>query len=155
MTICADRVRLVVVIGRADADGEVAVETERLWQAYRRRNRLPEKLRVCEDTRAVRIQPGEHGVPAQPSQRELAIRTIEAHTARGKAIDVRRFHERMPVCADVGVQIVGDDEEDVRLPRGCVGGGGCGPCEDQAEEKEGCFHGRFDAVSQVRCPCCS
>jgi hypothetical protein len=121
VTICADRVRLVVVIGRADADGEVAVETERLWQAYRRRNRLPEKLRVCEDTRAVRIQPGEHGVPAQPSQRELAIRTIEAHTACGKAIDVRRFHERMPVCADVGVQIVGDDEEDVRLFRRGIG----------------------------------
>jgi hypothetical protein len=109
------------VVELADADGEVAVETERLRQAYRRRNRLPEKLRVCEDTRAVRIQPGEHGVPAQPSQRELAIRTIEAHTACGKTIDVRCLHERMPVRADVGVQIVGDDEEDVRFFRRRIG----------------------------------
>ena len=63
---------------------EATTDQERLRQADLRGNRLPEKLRVREDARAVRIQPGEERIAARPAEREL--RRGVASVAEGGAM---------------------------------------------------------------------
>jgi len=48
----------------------------------------------------------------------LGIGAFEPRAAPGERIDVGRLDEGVAVAAEVGVEIVGDDEEDVRATRG-------------------------------------
>jgi len=60
----------------------------------------------------------EHGVSAGTAQRELAVGPLESHATFGQLVKVGRLHQRMVVATQRIVQVIGDQEEDVRTLRG-------------------------------------
>ena len=70
---------------------------------------------VAVDEGLIGIEPGHERGAAGAAQRVLTEGSLEAHAAFGQAVDVRRFHQRVSVAAKVAVQVVADQEQDVRL----------------------------------------
>lgn len=60
MPIRAYRVRHIVMIQLTDPRREVTMESKCLRQTNMSRNRLPEKLPVCQNARAVWVKPRQH-----------------------------------------------------------------------------------------------
>ena len=137
MTICPDRVGNVVMIELSDPPGQVSLEPEGLRQADGRGNRLAEDERVAEDPGAVRIEPRQDRVPARTAEWKGTVGLVEAHPAGGEGVDVRRLRLFITIAAKVIVEVVGDEEEDIRAVRG---GGDPGE-EDYSESVEGSVHG--------------
>src|SRR5688572_4811549 len=108
----------------ADTRGEIPLLAKRLRHAELVGDRLPEDLRVRENTRAVRIEPGEKRVPARPAQRISAIGAIEANAARRELVEVRRLRDRVAITPEKVRQIVRQDEQHIlALSRRSEGGG--------------------------------
>ncbi len=115
----ADRQRHAVVIQLADACGEPPVRLEKLRERDGLRQLLAEMRRHRISRRRVRQHAGGIGSPsrqkrrpARAAQRVLRVDAVELHPARGELVDVRRPHRRA-VDAEIVVQIVGDQEQDV------------------------------------------
>jgi hypothetical protein len=82
------------------------------------RHRMTPVLLVSPDTAVPRIQPGEQCRARRIAEGISAMRIREAHAAAGEPVDVRG--ERLRVTAEKAapvVQIVDDDEQDVRTLR--------------------------------------
>ena len=71
--------------------------------------------RVLQHARLIGPQAGQERRPAGIAQRELAIGPVEPHAAAGQLVDARRLDRRIAVAAELVVEVVGDDEEDVEL----------------------------------------
>src|SRR5690606_26402628 len=56
------------------------------------------------------------------AERELAVRALEFHPARGQPVEVRRLDDRIAVAAEVVVHVVHRDEQDVEPGTGGVPG---------------------------------
>ena len=99
---------------------------------------------VAGDTVVLRARAGEHRDAAGIAHGILHIRAVEAHAARGEAVEVRRLRLRVAVATHRGPQVVGHDEQDVVARR--IGGQRVrDEGENEEEEKrlfhDGCFHG--------------
>ena len=119
----ADRERHAVVIELPNACREPAVRTKELRERDRLRQLLAEMRRhrvrrrwVGEHTGGVRPPPRQQRRAARAAQRVLRVGAVEPHTAGRQLVDVRRT-DRGTVCAEVVVQVVGDQEEHVEPRR--------------------------------------
>ena len=120
MAGCADGVGDVVVVKFADAAGEVALLAESLGEAQLIGDGFTEDLRIVVDAGAVGVKAGEHRIATGAAERVGAVGAVEADAAGGELVDVRRAREGIAVGAEHGVEVVGDEEEDVFLGRGGV-----------------------------------
>ena len=73
---------------------------------------------VVEHTHRRRPQAGEQAAARGIAQRSLAVSALKARRRPRKGIDVRRLRVGAAIAAELAVQVVRDDEEDVRLFRG-------------------------------------
>src|SRR5256885_2246608 len=64
---------------------------------------------------AASTQTGEEARPARVTERELAIGPVEADALGREPVDVRRLGRGVAVAAELVVEIVGDDEQDVEF----------------------------------------
>jgi hypothetical protein len=109
----ADGVRHAVVVELPDPDGPSTGTAEGLGEADLLGHRLAEDFRVGEDAGAVRIEPGEHRVPARATQGEGAVGPLEAYAPGREAINVRRPCLWIAVAAEHRVQVIRDEEQHV------------------------------------------
>ena len=72
--------------------------------------------------RGVRAQAGHDRGAARRAERELAVGVFETGARFREAVDVRRFHRRVAVAAEVVVHVIDGDEQDVGLFGGMGGG---------------------------------
>jgi hypothetical protein len=105
------------VIDLADARGEITVALEELRQGRHIGHHRPEMRLQIVDANRVGPQSGHHRRPAWTAQRILIVGAVEPHAPRGQTIEVRRLHQRVTVGAEIVVQIVCRDEQDVRPAR--------------------------------------
>jgi len=119
----ADVVRHAVVVELADARDEPTVVLEELGERHRLGEALTEvwrqrarRARVRQHTRRIGPPSCHERRPAGAAQGVLRVRALEADSARGQGVDVRALDAR-PIGAQIHVEIVGDDEEDVQPAR--------------------------------------
>jgi hypothetical protein len=140
------------VVKFADAAGEVALLAESLGEAQLIGDGFTEDLRIVVDAGAVGVKAGEHRIATGAAERVGAVGAVEADAAGGELVDVRRAREGIAVGAEHGVEVVGDEEEDVFLGRGGGSGGvrarwggeepgeGHEKCEQAGTERSGAVH---------------
>ena len=114
----ADVARIAVMEHLAHPGDVVAVVHEHLRQRHHVGQSLPKMVLQVEHPRGVGAKSGEQRRAAWAAQRELAVGMVEPHAVRGKAVDIGRLHQRMPVAAQVVVHVVHGDEQHVGLGRG-------------------------------------
>ena len=144
-----------VVIDFSDAAGPPAVAAEELRHRDRVGQHLAEIRRRGVDAQRVAGVAGGVGQDVRrvgPHRRHerraagtahgiLAVGALEPDAALREPVDVRGFHGRIAVAAEIGVQIVGDDEEDVEFCRLRRGAGGDGMQHEREEGQEETWHG--------------
>src|SRR5689334_9523489 len=106
MSIRADLLGDAVVIQLADSSRKISVQPKRLWITTLIRNCLAKDLRVGQNAGAVWVESRQHGIATWTAQRELAIRSVKPHAARGQSVDVGRFYNRMAVTSQRVIQVV-------------------------------------------------
>ena len=108
-----------------DARDEIAVLSEKLRQGDHVGQRGFAKVRLqIENPGCVRSQTGEQGNAAGAAQGEMTVSPVESDTASGEPIHVRRLDDSIAVTAEMVVQIVHGDEQNVALGGGRFGLGG-------------------------------
>ena len=103
-----------VVIDLPHAGGIIAVVLEHLRQRHHVRQHGSEIRLQVMNSSSVRPQPRQQRDTAWTAQRKLVIGAVESEPARGKTIEVGTLDQRVPIRAQVIVEIVGDDEQHVR-----------------------------------------
>jgi len=98
---------------------DVAVVLEVLRQRHHIRQAGTEQIlwliRIEIHASTVRSQAGEQAEASRRTERHLAIVCHEDCPLRRQPVDVRRLNPRLAVTAEQRLEVVGDDEEDVRL----------------------------------------
>ena len=95
--------------------GRPSALPKELREGHDLRQHVAEKRRVARDARLLAAQPGEQRTAARIAHGVLRIGAVEANAAGGEPVQVRRLRERMSVATDGVTQIVGHDEQDIRL----------------------------------------
>lgn len=128
-SVGADLAGIAVVVNLADARDRVAVLPEELRERHDVRMDRPEVRLQVVDANGIGAEAGQHRCTARVAQRELHVGAIEPDSARGEPVEVRRLDQRMALGAEIEVEIVGHDEQDVRRPRRLpLAGGVASPC---------------------------
>ena len=109
------------MINFPDARGEVAVVDEVLRERSDVRLLVAEMPGIGEHARLLRIQPRHERRPARVANRILTVRLIKPQPALGQPVDIRRVDQRMPIAAEIGIEVIHGNEQDVR--RGGVNSG--------------------------------
>jgi hypothetical protein len=102
-----------IVKDLADALSEVALLPKALWQADDPWVMFAKVRRQVPDAQIVRTSAGQQGSSGRIADGLLAIGSIKLKATRGKPIDVRRFHVRTAVAAQVDSQIIDCKHQDV------------------------------------------
>ena len=69
----------------------------------------------CDCHTQVWMEQSRHKTGARrPAERELAIGMFEPHAALRQRVDVRRLHQRMPIATQIAIQVIADQEQNVR-----------------------------------------
>jgi len=119
----ADLSRDAVVVKLPHARGEIAVVLEELRQRDYVREDLADRSGVVVNAGGVGAKTAQERRAAGIAERILAVGAVEADAARGEAVNVWRFDERMVVAAEGGVEVVNGDEENVQWWSGGFFGG--------------------------------
>jgi len=117
--------RHVVVIDLSDASCKVTRIAKELRHRFHIRDMLANVNGIAMNKRLIGIETGHERGTAWPTKRILTVGLIKADTAGCQSINVGCLDQRMPVAADVAVQIVTDQEQNVRSVGGigmCGGG---------------------------------
>ena len=115
----------------ADTAGPVAVLLHELRQRHCAGASVADVDLVIQYAGRFRVKAAEKRRPRRPADRVLAIGSVEGDTCLGQAVEVRRFDMRITGGADVGVEVVANDQQHVRLGVGQVY---CGYKEKQCGE---------------------
>ena len=109
-----DVVGIAVVVHFAHPPDIVALVEEQLRQGHHLGQALAEVVGEIKDAGRVRPQASKHRGATGAAERKLAVGALKAHAAGGQPIDVGRFHQRMPIAAQVGIHVVNRDEQHVQ-----------------------------------------
>ena len=104
----------------ADTAGPVAVLLHELRQRHCAGASVADVDLVIQHTGRFRVQAAEKRRPRRPADRVLAIGSVEGDPRLGQAVEVRRFDVRITGGADVGVEIVANNQQHVRLGVGQI-----------------------------------
>jgi hypothetical protein len=121
----------------AQPDRLVSVLSEQFGERDRVREGLPKVRRVVHDAGGGQPQAREERGATRVAYGGLHVRAVESHPAGGEAMNVRRLHDLVAVAPEVAVQIVGDDEQDVRRLRQFRGVSGRNCRRERDEQEEG------------------
>src|SRR5262249_55026760 len=99
----------------AHAGREIATLPKQLRQEHDVRYPGTQECLKLEDAGGFRTQATEERPSAWCAKSVLAVGPIKAHASGCQSIDVRRFDQGVTVTAEVGVQIIYDDEKHIEL----------------------------------------
>ena len=98
----------------ADSRREITAQSKRLWHAELSWDRLPEDLRISQDARTVGIESGEQRIATGTTQRKRAVGSVEQDASFCQSVDVWRPGSWIAVTAKEVVEIIRDDEQNIR-----------------------------------------
>jgi hypothetical protein len=114
----ADVAGIPVVINLAHTCRHVAVALEHLRQRDDVGHVGPDRRHQVVDPDGVGPQARHERRAARITEWVLVVRAVEPHASRRQPVDVGRPDDRMPVGAEVVIQVVCRDQQHVRPPRG-------------------------------------
>jgi hypothetical protein len=130
-----DGILVAAVSDLADARREVSMVSEMLRKENDISKISPRGRVVIEDGGDVRSAAAEQRSARRIAEGILAIRAVEANTARCQAIDVGRVYDGVAITADAIVEVVGGDEQDIQFARS-RGGGESGKRRGEGKRKQ-------------------
>ena len=110
-----------IVINFPHTGGKVSMLHEMLREGGQFRVLVTKVSGIGKYACLLRIQPSHERRPARVADRILAVRLVEPQPAFGQPIHIGRVHQRMPIAAKVGIEVIHGDEQDIG--RGGVNGG--------------------------------
>jgi len=132
MAVSPDRIGNTIVVKLADAGGEIALLAKSLRQTDPFGATLAKDLRIRQNTRGIWIEPCEQRIAAWSTQWKRAVGALEPYASGGELVDIGRLDLGISVTAEHVVQVIRDDEQDIRLSCLC----GAEVCNAQGSQAE-------------------
>jgi hypothetical protein len=105
------------VVDLTDPGGEIAVLAKPLRQGHDFREFFAKRFTIviADKPGLPGIESSQHGGPAGSATRQLAISAVEADAVRRESIHVRRAGHRVAIASQPGVEVVGEEQDDIGL----------------------------------------